>query len=330
MLHVAVVGVGFGRRHLEALSKLPELVRVTTVCALEVDQARAAAEQYQIARWCGDYEEVLKDPTVDVVCLATPHHVHRNMTIAALERGKHVYCEKPAALTLAEAREMAEAAERAGRLVNIGYNMRYYEQYQMAKALIDAGAIGRIFLADVFAFANARSLGGFRLSRSMAGGGCLIDSGAHRLDLIRWLLGPYESVFARAGNYVVTQMEGEDTAVLSLRLRGEILATLTVSWGTHVPTWHEGMRLYGTEGTLEVWDHDLSLTLRRADGKVEVHKFLRTYEETLVEAWRDFAGAIEKGQRQSDTVKLLAVNQVLDAAYESMRTGKPVAIEAPV
>lgn len=164
----------------------------------------------------------------------------------------------------------------------------------------------------------------------MAGGGCLIDSGAHRLDLIRWLLGPYESVFARAGNYVVTQMEGEDTAVLSLRLRGEILATLTVSWGTHVPTWHEGMRLYGTEGTLEVWDHDLSLTLRRADGKVEVHKFLRTYEETLVEAWRDFAGAIEKGQRQSDTVKLLAVNQVLDAAYESMRTGKPVAIEAPV
>lgn len=97
-----------------------------------------------------------------------------------------------------------------------------------------------------------------------------------------------------------------------------------------MPTWHEGMRLYGTEGTLEIWDHDLSLTLRRTDGKVEVHKFLRTYEETLVEAWRDFAGAIEKGQRQSDTVKLLAVNQVLDAAYESMRTGKPVAIEAPV
>src|SRR3990170_5906953 len=110
--------------------------KVVAVCDAVAETAERRAREWGVERWCTDYREMLADPALDALELLTPHHLHAEMTVAALEAGKHVSVQKPMALNLAEADAMIEAAERSGRSLRVFENYRFYPPYVRAKELL--------------------------------------------------------------------------------------------------------------------------------------------------------------------------------------------------
>ncbi|KAA2301378.1 Gfo/Idh/MocA family oxidoreductase, partial [Clostridioides difficile] len=130
-----------------------------------------------------DYQELLKDESLDIVHVLTPNISHAEISIAALEAGKHVMCEKPMAKTSAEAQLMLEAAERTGKKLTIGYNNRFREDSQYLKKVCEAGDLGHIYFAKAHAIRRrAVPTWGVFLDEEKQGGGPLIDIGTHALD----------------------------------------------------------------------------------------------------------------------------------------------------
>ena len=151
-LGVGLIGTGFmGKIHALAWrsaravlgADLPE-ARLELLCDTPKDKARAMAGQFGFARATADWHALVTDPRVDVVSITTPNNLHREMTLAALAAGKHVWCEKPMALTLAEAEEMEATARAAGRVTLVGYNYIKNPAFDLARRLIEAGRIGRV------------------------------------------------------------------------------------------------------------------------------------------------------------------------------------------
>jgi predicted dehydrogenase len=328
-MKAAIVGLGFGKLHLDALKKNPDIKEII-LCDVNQELLKKTSEDYSIKKWTTSFKDVLTDNSINLITLAVPHYLHKEMVQQALEHNKHVYCEKPLTIRLADAVELTRLARERGLGLTVGFNMRYYEQYRKARELLKNGVIGRVFMVECFARANARGLGGFRLSKDKAGGGCLIDSGAHRFDLLRWLIGPVNSVFTRGGNYILGKMEAEDTAIVSMEFSGGIIGTLNCSWGVYAPVWDEGIKIYGEKGTLEIWDSNLSLTWRKADGRTWIFKYNVSYEDTVELSLNSFINSIKEGDIRIDRVKNLANLQIIEAAYQSLEKDLPVKIENPL
>ncbi|BER93370.1 Gfo/Idh/MocA family protein [Atrimonas thermophila] len=329
-MRVAVVGLGFGELHARALSKIEEISELA-LCDRDQKRLLQVAEKYdKVTYLTTSYQEVLTDKTIQAVTLAIPHYLHYALAEKALQSDKHVYCEKPLTTDFESGKRLVKLAQERNLLLTTGLNMRYYEHYQKAHLLLQQGAIGKVFLVECFARANARGLGGFRLKKEQAGGGCLIDSGAHRFDLLRWLLGPIKEIYAKGGNFVLQQMEGEDTAVVNLHFENGILGTMVCSWGTQVPKWDEGINIYGDQGTLYLWDHNLSLRLRNYQGKEEIYIGKISYEDSVLLSIKDFIEKIHIGNFQIDLVRNLAHLQLVEAAYQSMQSNIVFKINNPI
>ena len=164
-------------------------------CDIILSRAEAAKTKYgtKDAKVYRDYEELLADPSIDVVHVLTPNKWHAPMTIAALQAGKHVMCEKPMAKTAVEARAMVEAAKATGKLLTIGYQNRYRSDVQYLHNVCRAGELGEIYFAKAHALRrNAVPTWGVFLDAEAQGGGPLIDIGTHALDLTLWLMDNYE------------------------------------------------------------------------------------------------------------------------------------------
>jgi predicted dehydrogenase len=147
-IRTAVIGTGFmGRVHLEALRRI-EHVDVVEVAATSADKARAAAEGYNVLNSTGDWQDVMRDPSIDAVHVCTPNDSHFPIAKAALEAGKHVLCEKPLAMSSAQARELTELAA-AKKLRNaLCHNLRFYPMVQQMRAMREAGAFGDILVVQ--------------------------------------------------------------------------------------------------------------------------------------------------------------------------------------
>ncbi len=150
-LGIGLIGTGFmGKCHALAWGAVGRVFgdiaapRLELLCETPAARAGAMARQFGFARATDDWRALVADPTVDVVSITTPNRLHREMALAAIEAGKHFWCEKPMALTLAEAEEMADAADRAGVATMVGYNYIRNPAYTHAVRLVAEGAIGRV------------------------------------------------------------------------------------------------------------------------------------------------------------------------------------------
>jgi predicted dehydrogenase len=157
------------------------------------ERAQALADAYGEpgARAATDYHEMLKDPTVDVVSVCVPNWLHAPISIDCLNAGRHVLCEKPAAMNYAEALEMKAAADRAGRILNIGVVNRFNTAVNRVRDMINGGELGQVYHVYC-SFRSHRSipgLGGPFTTKAQSGGGVLIDWGVHFLDLISYCIG---------------------------------------------------------------------------------------------------------------------------------------------
>lgn len=193
MVTIAVIGCGriSDIAHFPVLEEI-ENVRVKYACDLIIEKAQAAKEKYsKIEQVITDYKIALADAEVDAIFVLTPNYAHYTITMDALKAGKHVLCEKPITVNYALSQEMAEEAEKQGKILDIGVCNRYQKSVEMMREWAEQGKFGDIY--HVYAsFRSCRSipgLGGPFTTKAHSGGGVLIDWGVHFLDLILYVLG---------------------------------------------------------------------------------------------------------------------------------------------
>ena len=198
-LKTGIIGCGgiANAKHMPTLAKLNDDVEMVAFCDIIPERAEKAAKQYGIpgARVYTDYHVLLKEEEItDVrVCVDNGHHCE--ITIAALEAGKHVLCEKPLAITWADARKMAETADRTGKLLTVGYQHRYNPDSIFLKKEIEKGTLGDIYIAKARCLRRrgAPTWGVFT-QKEKVGGGPMIDIATHVIDLVLWLLDNYHDL----------------------------------------------------------------------------------------------------------------------------------------
>jgi len=264
-VRIGLVGIrGFGRSYLSALSGRDDAV-VAAICDLDAAAAAALAAEHRVPHWFTDYGELLATPDLDAVFIATPHHLHHPMVMAALAAGKHVLCEKPLAIRAEHATAMAAAARAAGLTLTCHYNQRQTVYIKALKHLVDHGLLGDVYHVNArwmarwtrFMF-DART--SWRLAMEQAGGGILIGRGSHLIDAIWWALGRPEVESIRADlHHHLTGAEVEDFAAATLRLAGGAVLQVQCSYVAHAAACGECLEYEAYGSAAGAW-------YRRADG----------------------------------------------------------------
>ena len=270
-LRVGLIGSGFiGRSHSIALSAVGSVFPEIEAPVLEViaeadpDRAGRAARELGFRRFARDWRELVRDPAVDIVDICSPNYLHHEMALAALAAGKHVYCEKPLALDVAQAREVAGAAERAGVVHLTGFNYACNPLVRVAGEMIASGELGRIFgfrgryFEDYMA--DPAVPYSWRCERRLAGSGALADLGSHLINMAHVLIGPIAGVNARLSTVhperrepasgQLRRVENEDTASALVEFASGLQGTFEIS---RVATGYKcglAFRIYGSRGSI--------------------------------------------------------------------------------
>lgn len=191
-MKIAIIGCGniANNAHIPSYMNNPD-AEIKYFCDIIPERAENAVSKYGCGTAITNYSDALEDPEIEAISVCTPNYCHHTITIDALRAGKHVLCEKPAARTYAEAKEMQRVQHETGKILNIGVVNRFNDNVNRIKSLIDAGELGEIY--HIYAsFRSHRSipgLGGAFTTKDIAGGGVLIDWGVHFLDIIMYCSG---------------------------------------------------------------------------------------------------------------------------------------------
>lgn len=208
---IGLIGTGFARSAQAPAFQTCEGAELTAVCSGNIANARKVAEEFDTPHVCETWQQLIALDEVTLVVIAAPPHLHHPATLAALEAGKHVICEKPMAMNLQEAREMIEyAAARPAQLSIIDHELRFNPTRRRMKDLIDTGFVGDIYhitatVATGFRHAAQRPWNWW--AEKARGGGLLGALGSHAIDQLRWLCGEIEAVCADVGTLVPTRID---------------------------------------------------------------------------------------------------------------------------
>jgi len=353
-LRVAIVGTGgiANGKHMPALSKQPQ-VEMVAFCDIIEERAQKAAKQYGVegAKVYTDYRQLLEDKSIDVVHVCTPNDSHAEISIAAMEAGKHVMCEKPMAKTAEGARRMVETAKRTGKKLTIGYNNRYRPDSLHLKAICESGQLGEIYFAKALAIRRrAVPTWGVFLDEEKQGGGPLIDIGTHALDLTLWMMDNYKpasvtgSVFHKLGQkenaanawgpWDPKKFTVEDSAFGFIKMENGATIVLESSWALNTLQVGEAKTvLCGTEGGADMED-GLRINgeqfSRLYDTKVKTDAGGVAFYDGKQESNADMEARLWVEAILNDKEPLvkpeqaLVVTEILEALYESARTGKTI------
>lgn len=190
-IRVGIIGCGTiaNAAHIPAYLKCDD-VEIAYFCDVIPEKAKSCAEKYGTGTAITDYKIIAEDQTIDAVSVCTPNHMHSIITIDMLKAGKHVLCEKPAARTYAEALQMQKAQYETGKILNIGVVNRFNANVNEIRDIISSGKLGEVYHIYVSfrAFRSIPGLGGAFTTKSIAGGGALIDWGVHYLDIVMYCM----------------------------------------------------------------------------------------------------------------------------------------------
>ncbi|SJM33968.1 Gfo/Idh/MocA family protein [Mesorhizobium delmotii] len=267
-LRIGLIGTGFmGKTHVfgfaaaQRVFDLPyELVRHTVADRTE-DLAAQAAQALGFARASGDWRRLVEDPEIDVIDITAPNAFHKEMALAAIAAGKHVYCEKPLAPLAADARQMAEAAEAAGVRTQVGFNYLCNPLLALAREMIREGELGEIrsyrgiHAEDYMADAESP----FTFRHDPVGGGALADLGSHALATAEFLLGSVEQVLGDSVTVIASRpdsgggrrtVEVDDIGRAFLRFANGASGSIEASWVATGRKMQHDFEVYGTKGAL--------------------------------------------------------------------------------
>ncbi|MEP7285229.1 MAG: Gfo/Idh/MocA family oxidoreductase [Chloroflexota bacterium] len=348
-LRAGVIGLGIGQLHAEGYHISPD---ATLVALCDADELRLHdfGHKYNVPPegLFTNYQRMLAEAKLDVLSVCLPNFLHAEVSIAALNAGVHVLCEKPLAPTVAQAQEILDAAKRNDRRLIVGYNFRYRTDIQWIYRLVQAGQLGDIY--HIYASWRRETGipgGGWFGNLQLAGGGVLIDLGVHVLDLTLWLLGfpavntvsgDIRSLFGphglktwgrRPGQPIEPSFDVDDGAVGFIRFANGANATLEVTWAEHRQPADDliHMEIQGTKGTVVLkipnytWENTLAFYTEMEGEPVTITPKVRLNglgsHEMLV---LDTAHRLRYGEPlPANGEQGLVAVQILQAIYESAK-----------
>jgi predicted dehydrogenase len=226
---------------------------LVAIARARADLAESFARTFDARRWYGRWQELVADPEVDAVYVATPVHLHAAQTIAAAEAGKHVLCEKPMAMDLRECDRMLAACRASQVRLGVAYYRRFYPAVARVREILESGEIGTPVLAQIEAFEWFNPASdeprAWLVKKAAAGGGPMFDFGCHRLEVLVNILGPVRRASGLIAN-VMFDREVEDTAAALLQFERGACATLAVTHAAAEP--RDTLRIFGTSGSIDV------------------------------------------------------------------------------
>jgi len=326
-VRVGLIGAKLqGLRRAPAIQNFPG-TELVIVSAAHKESAQALADKFGCEVTVG-WEGVVKRSDLDAVVICTPPHLHAQISIAAMESGKHVLCEKPLARTLQEAEAMVRAAESNRVKLKCGFNHRYHPAIKKARELLGQGRIGKP------SFIRCRyGIGGrpgyekeWRANHEMVGGGQLMEQGIHAVDLSRWFLGEFREVAAFLANYFWNTEPLEDNGFVLLRTEDGKIASI-----------HSSLTQWKNLFSFEVFGSDGYITVEGLGGSYGTERlifggreFMKPFAEEVVEfrgedrswfeEWKEFVTCIEEDRGPSGSgYDGLVAMRLVNAAYESAR-----------
>src|SRR5688572_849766 len=346
-LRCAVIGIGaIGIHHLTSLMSCP---RASAVAVSESDHQRAkdAGDRYRIPRVYSDYSELLEQPDIDAVIVATPNHLHARVAIEALQSRKHVLLEKPMATNYKDAVKIADTAKKMRRVVMVGQNFRFKRDTQTARAMIDRGDLGEVYHARCFWLRRNAipRIGSWFTQKQFSGGGCTIDIASHMLDSDLHLMGEFDGRTVTAQTYAKFGPRGqgefdwgksevdpkkpfdvEDYSAAFIRLKSGRTIILESSWaGYHANDAREyGIDLMGTEAGLTLFPARVFKNGPNGYETINISVPKLPLDEDRV---HHFVSCVLESKRPVVAVEeSLKLQKILDAIYLSAKTGKEVKV----
>ena len=340
-LRFAVIGAGnIGKIQAEAIANIPDAV-VSVVCNRGEEMGRALAAQHD-AVWLADYAAAVAHDDVDVVTICTPSGNHAEIAEAAAASGKHLLVEKPLDITLTRVDRIIDAAAKAGVILACVFPQRFTQGAHKAKAALAAGRLGRLALADVYVkwFRPQEYYDvSWRGTWELDGGGALMNQSIHNIDMVQWLVGPVDNVFARTAT-LAHDMETEDTACAVLTFKNGALGVIqgaTSSW----PGDPARVELHGDKGSIGL-EEGRVIRWELADGSPEEAEAMLNLESTVGSGASDpTAIGFEKHRRQIvDMIEAIREErppaiqgaearksvEIIRAIYQSAETSLPVSL----
>jgi len=340
-IRLGILGAGWpGRKHAEG-AKASGGYKLAAVADLIPARRQEVMSILGTAREMDDAADVIRDKAVDAVCIALPNHLHVELACAALRAGKHVLIEKPPAINAREARRIAAAAEKSGKVVLYAFQRRFGPTEQAANAAIARGYTGEVYHARA-AWLRTRGIPvgtGWFFRKQQSGGGAMIDIGVHLLDLAWWLMGKPKpiSVFAAthskfaAASPDPAAYDVDDSAFALLRFENGRSLELAASWALNQPPQQQGTtcRLFGERGCVDVYTPDGAVIHRQFNPQGQSQStalkpprlvghaaLMRHFRECILGKAKPLIGPADG----------VAIMEMIDAIYRSAETGKSVSL----
>lgn len=345
-LKIGLIGLGTMANQLGEAVLQGKDMELYAICTRNPDKLVRYAARWGVERAYTDYRELLADPSVDAVIVATPNYLHAEMTEAALLAGKHVFCEKPPALTAADAKRMMETAQTCGKLLMYGLVFRFSPKHAMIRDLRDQGLFGDFYYGKAGVVRRCGAPGGWFGRRALAGGGPLMDLGPHIIDLAMLVMGNFEpvSVFARTfravenmnhvkcyGGYQAAEQneDGSDVEELaSVVINAKNGASLLIETSnvSHIPEDRFYMSMLGTKGGVDI-DPELRISTAKNGYLMDMTPVVDCgefdYHQGILDEIQNFADCV--AGKCSCVVPAEAgyrLMRIIEAAYRSAESGQ--------
>jgi len=351
-LRYGIVGLGsIGTVHTEAIRKSVPEAEVAAMCDILPDRLAQKADAYGVKGRYADFREMVTKESLDAVYVCVPNHLHHPVTMAALAAGRAVFCEKPMAMSAAQAREMSAAAKKAGKALQLGMVTRLRANPQTVKSFVDRGFLGRIYHARVVIrrHRGIPGMGGWFTTKAKAGGGAVIDVGVHYLDQSLWLtnrwkparvsastyamFGPrmreyrYVSMWAGPPDYNGT-FDVDDYACAMVRFADRTTMAVEVSWAANVRP-ESYIEILGDKAGVRLHDTGELTFITEVEGSLaDVTPQFDTNVDIFGEQARIFARVVRGEVPPPATAEQgIAVMSLIDAIYRSSESGREVEVE---
>ncbi len=266
-LGVAVIGTSvMANYHMNAVDANPH-TELVAICDKHPELIVPRAAEHNVKKTYTDYKEMYKDPDIDLVIVCTPDFVHEEMTVGALEAGKHVLCEKPMALTAEECARMVEASKKYSPKMMVGQICRYTPAFKLAKELIERGEIGELYAVESeyahdYKYASP-GVDNWRRDPNHPREG-FIGGGCHAVDLLRWIAGNPTNVMAFSNRKCLTDWPVDDATFAIMQFPNDVIGKVYVSIGCKRGYTMRSV-FSGTKGTIICNNTDTTLTLFKED-----------------------------------------------------------------
>jgi predicted dehydrogenase len=329
-LKIGLVGVGAAAQinHIPAL-KRTEGLELVALCDRDSEKVERVAQKFQVPQAHSRLDDLLADPEIDAVDVCTPNYLHAPMSIAALEAGKHVLCERPLGRSAEEASAMFKAAKKADRLLMCAVQSRFRPDAQLLRTFVEKGDLGGVFYAKTGWLRQRTQWDSdeWRRQKRESGGGVVLDLGFQMLDLSLWILGQPAVQSVTASAHRLRKGEVEDSATAFLRLETGATLTLEVTWGLLMEKDFAYLNLFGAGGAALL--NPLRIHKGMHGTLVNVTPTMETsrnqYRHSMDAQIAHFSEALRKNVKpMGGAEEMMPVMELMDAVYRSAEQGKEV------